>query len=207
MEDCIFSAHCTEEKCDAACPIYAETSYLLERNGISINSPVFHTTPKQIADTLNTLDTYVGKLRVVVSHNTVFTADLITYCAICKNWRGSQLHCTVYNLRFSKYWKLITQSWNKNDVDSEELNYMKVWSESAKVLIISGIDYINFGNYESAELLSIIQSRGSAGLSTILVTPPRRQLVGNSGSVRFNQLVKLIPDTDKSSEVSEDNNE
>ena len=191
MENCIFSAHCTEDKCDAACPIYAETSYLLERNGISINNPVFHTTPKKIVDTLNTLDTYVGKLRVVVSHNTVSTADLITYCAICKNWRGSQLHCTVYNLKFNRYWKLFTQTWSKSDTDTEELNYMKIWSAGAKVLVISGIDFINFGDYECAELLSIIQSRHDVEYTTILVSPPVSELVGKG--VRFEQLKKLFP--------------
>ena len=66
MENCIFSAHCTEEKCDAACPIYAETSYLLERNGINLSNFVFHTTPKRISDTLNTLERATG--RFVVSY-------------------------------------------------------------------------------------------------------------------------------------------
>lgn len=191
MDNCVFSAHCTEEKCDAACPIYAETSYLLERNGININNRVFKANPDKIVDTVNTLDTYTGKFRVVISHNTVSTADLITYCAICKNWRGSQLHCTVYNLKFNKYWKLVTQTWNKNDSDSEELNYMKVWSTNAKVLIISGIDYINFGDYECAELLSIIQSRQSSEYTTILVSPPANELVGKG--MRFIQLQKLLP--------------
>ena len=191
MDNCIFSAHCIEEKCDAACPIYAETSYLLERNGININNGVFKSNPKKIIDTLNTLDTYNGKFRVVVSHNTVNTADLITYCAICKNWKGSQLHCTVYNLKFNKYWKLTTQTWNKSDSDSDELNYMKIWSNSAKVLIISGIDYINFGDYESAELLSIIQARQGSEYTTILVSPPISELFGKG--VRFAQLQKLLP--------------
>ena len=190
MNDCIFSAHCVEDHCDAACPIYAETSYLLERNGININSNVFQSNPKQIATTLNTLDNYSGKFKVVTTKNTVNTSDLITYCAICKNWRGSQLHCTVYNLNFGKYWKQTTQGWGKNDVDSEELNYTKIWSSAAKVLVISGIDYINFGDYECAELLSIIQSRQNPEYTTILVSPPLNELVGKG--IRFTQLQKLM---------------
>lgn len=192
MNDCIFSAHCVEDHCDEACPIYAETSYLLERNGININSPVFQSNPKQIATTLNTLDNYLGKFRVVTSKNTVNTSDLITYCAICKNWRGSQLHCTVYNLKYNKYWKQTTQGWGKNDADADELNYMKIWSSTAKVLIISGIDYINFGNYESAELLSIIQARQNPEYTTILVSPPLTELVGKD--TRFEQLKRLMKD-------------
>lgn len=36
MNNCIFTAHCTETICDKACPILVETSYLLERNGLSL---------------------------------------------------------------------------------------------------------------------------------------------------------------------------
>ena len=41
MNNCIFTPHCTEMCCDQSRPKLAQTSYLLERNGISINSPVF----------------------------------------------------------------------------------------------------------------------------------------------------------------------
>ena len=190
MIDCIFSAHCTEDVCNASCPIYAETSYLLERNGIDMNNSVFRANVKHIANTINTLENFNGKFATVISHDTVGISDLITYCAICKNWKGSQLHCTVYHLLFNKYWKLTTQAWNKNDAESDDLNYMKIWSSNAKVLVISGIDYINFGDYECAELLSIIQSRQGNGFTTILVSPPISELVGKG--MRFVQLQKLL---------------
>ena len=95
-------------------------------------------------------------------------------------------------MKFNKYWKLITQTWNDSDADTEELNYMRIWSASAKVLVISGIDFINLGDYECAELLSIIQSRHSVEYTTILVSPPVSQLVGKG--VRFTQLKNLFPE-------------
>ena len=43
MNKCIFSGHCIKSTCDQYCPAFVESSFLLEQNGISINSNVFHT--------------------------------------------------------------------------------------------------------------------------------------------------------------------
>jgi len=172
MYNCIFTAHCIENFCDKSCPILAETSYLLERNSIQSTNAVFKASPDKIQKTLQLLDASEGQLvsyEVGAKDNTIYEADLLTYCAICQNWKGSRLHCTVYNLRYSKYIDEIKKSWK--GAESEELQYMRIWHDTAKILIISNTDYVSFTDFESQTLLNLIQQRQSEGLTTIVVRP------------------------------------
>ena len=199
MNNCIFTAHCTESTCDKSCPVLVETSYLLERNGISMNSSVF----KAISDkstNLSVLNKFVDdldasstKIGIVRTKNTVKYSELITYLEICRNWKGSRLHCNVYNLKYSKFIEDTKQSWTTKS-EPESLEYMRIWSNTSKVLVVSNLDYVNFKDFECQTLLSLIQSRQSSHLTTIFITPDST-LVGDS---KF--LVKLT-DIFKDSEV------
>lgn len=189
MHRCIFTPHCTEQMCDNSCPVLVETSYLLERNGISMNSLVFKSPSASIDKALDILKQVQGKMGVVLTGNTVSTSELITYCAICQNWQGSRLHCSVYNLRYSKFIEDIKKSWSAKS-ESEELEYTRIWSNSAKVLVISNIDYVNFGDFESQTLLNLLQTREVAGLSTIIISPKLDMLVGKG--MFFARLQKIL---------------
>ena len=196
MNNCIFSAHCSEMYCDQSCPAFVETSYLLERNNLSFSNPVFSkyydqidSISKFIDDNMDTVCTYVADKNLQTNE----IADLITYCAICKFWKGSQLHCTVYNLRYSKYLDEIKKSWNGKS-DSEVLDYMKIWSESCKILIISNFDFVKFSDFESQTILNLLQSRRSSGYTTILVSPSISNIItGNSSFASM--FVKMLKET------------
>lgn len=179
MNNCIFTPHCTEYICDQSCPIYAETSYLLERNGIDIKNAVFNSVPKDIDIATSILDKVSmmpDKYGVVTCNNTIGVSNLITYCAICRNWQGNRLHCNVYNLKFSNYIESIKQSWSHKS-PSEKLEYEQIWSNTAKVLIISNIDYVQFKDFEIQTLLNLIHTRMDNGLVTIIVSPKLKNLV------------------------------
>lgn len=175
MNNCIFTAHCMESICDRSCPILVETSYLLERNGLSFKNPVFQKYGEIIPDISNMIDENEGQVIAFDAErsarncrlDTVQAADLITYCAICKYWKGSQLHCTVYNLRFSRYLEETKKSWNTKG-ENENSEMMRIWAESAKFLVISNFDYVKFGDFESQTMLNLIQLRQSQGLTTLL---------------------------------------
>lgn len=180
MQNCIFSGHCMESRCDKSCPALVQTTYLLERNNIPINSNVFKTDPTQVSNTLKILDTAKGSFRVVVDSDTAGKANLLTYCSICQNWKGSQLHCVVYHLKYSQYIDELKSSWKNGE--SDDLSYKKIWLKSAKVLIISGIDFVNFQTFNCQTLLEIIQQRRSnPDNTTILVSPKLSSLVGDGG--------------------------
>lgn len=191
MQNCIFSGHCMESRCDKSCPALVQTTYLLERNDIPINSNVFKTDPVQVASTLKLLDDAKGSFKAVIDNNdTAVRANLLTYCAICQNWRGSQLHCVVYHLKYSQYIDEIQSSWKNGE--SESLSYTKIWVKTAKVLIISGIDFVNFKNFNCQTLLELIQQRSSnPDNTTILVSPQLSSLVGEGGFFyRLQDMIK-----------------
>lgn len=196
MYNCIFTSHCMEVFCDKSCPTLAETSYLLERNNISIDSDVFRASDEKIAESLRILNQCDKRLGAVVSLDTISTADLLTYCAICQNWRGSKLHCVVYNLRYSKYLDLTKKSWSMKS-EPDELEYMRIWAESCKVLIVSNMDYINFGDFESQILLNLLQTRQSNRLTTIFVIPNIQNLLSNKSSSFFNMLKSKLSEAIK----------
>lgn len=191
MRNCIFTAHCTEPICDKSCPKFAETSYLLERNGINLNSFVFTDSSVPFAKAVSILHASDGAVGAVLVDNgkysTVQWAEILTYCAICENWQGNRLHCNVYNLKFSTYVEEIRKSWNTRS-ESEQLEMMRIWAQSAKILIISNFDYVGFNDFESQTMLNLIQSRETGDKTTILVSMPPNRLVSN----KWNQFMDVM---------------
>lgn len=181
MNNCIFTANCTESVCDKSCPILAETSYLLERNHISMDNPVFRSSQKDIDKALsiiNKVETSVDRLGVIVSNDTISISNLLAYCSICMNWQGNRLHCNVYTLKFSNHLDLIQKSWSsKNNID--ELEYEQIWCNTSKILIISNIDFVQFKDFQAQTLLNLIHNRQDNGLSTLIVSPKLNTLVGS----------------------------
>lgn len=182
-----------EQPCNTSCPALAQTSYLLERNDIKMTSPVFKMSESDINRYYNILHNSLGKTATVVVPSGEFTnqtADALTYCAICENWRGSQLHCTVYNLKFTQYLETIQNSWSFGSDANDTVTQMKIWASHARVLIISNLDFINFKDFQSQSLLSLLQSRVGIDLTTIVVTPTISSLVGEGQF--FSRLTSIL---------------
>lgn len=179
MYNCIYSGHCFEyNKCDKSCPVLAQTSYLLERNGIGMNNDVFKLKPDIIQKYSSILAKCRGSVKTVITNSsTSSVADILAYCNICETWKGSQLHCTTYNLKFSQYLESLQKSWSNNQ--PSDFDYVKIWTNTAKLLIISNIDYVNFKDFQCQTLLSLLQSRSNSDLTTIVVSPQLTNLVGD----------------------------
>lgn len=188
MKNCIFSSHCIEDICDKSCPALTETSYLLERNNISIENPVFHSQINN--EIISLLHRASGKLNTIITDNTINTSTLITYYSICENWQGNRLHCNVYHLRFSNYIESIQQSWSVRDMP-EQLEYEQIWISTAKILIVSSLDFVQFKDFQAQTLLNIIHNRSENGLTTFIVCPKLNTLVGNNG-LFFQKLQSIL---------------
>ena len=191
MYNCMFSGHCIKESCDQSCPSFVESTFLLEQNGIGINSNVFHADPVLLAKYNRIVENAEGKLQTVMVKNTNAVAELITYCGICKYWRGSRLHTTVYNLKLSQYLERVQNSWSGTST-LDDLEYQKIWVSKAKLLIISNIDFVNFKDFQCQTLLSLLQSRDKPGMSTIIVSP-NQPLVGSG--LFFSRLQETLSRT------------
>lgn len=189
MNNCIFTGHCIKTTCDQSCPSYTESSFLLEQNGISLNSNVFHADPSLLAKYSKIVGDGEGKLQTVIAKNTNSVAELITYCGICKYWKGSRLHTAVYNLKLSQYIEGLQNSWSSNS-NLDDLEFQKIWVSKAKLLIISNIDYVNFKDFQCQTLLSLLQSRDKPEMGTIVVSPPTNALVGSG--LFFNRLQETL---------------
>ena len=196
MYNCIFTPHCTEAFCDKSCPILVETSYLLERNNLNFNNPVFSASDERVRNMLRVLSvaenraSRFGVYRISADESTIQSADLLTYCAICKYWKGSRLHCSVYNLRYSKFIEDTKKTWS--GIEPDTYQYMKIWSETSKILIVSNFDYVNFGDFESQTLLNLIQQRQANNLTTIFVSPQIGTLVSGRKSTFFDMLITMM---------------
>lgn len=178
MNNCIFSGHCTKAVCDQSCTNLVETSYLLERNQISINSSVFHANPSDITKCNKVIEGCEGRIRAVLTNSSNSVAELLTYCSICKTWEGNRLSAAVYNLKLSQYIETLQKGWS-NKSASEDADFISIWANSAKILIISNIDYITFKDFQCQTLLSLLQNREKPELSTIIVSPQINSLVGD----------------------------
>lgn len=189
MNNCIFTGHCIKTTCDQSCPSYTESSFLLEQNGISLSSSVFHADPSLLVKYSKIVGDGEGKLQTVIAKNTNSVAELITYCGICKYWKGSRLHTAVYNLKLSQYIEGLQNSWSSNS-NLDDLEFQKIWVSKAKLLIISNIDYVNFKDFQCQTLLSLLQSRDKPDMSTIIVSPPTNALVGSG--LFFNRLQETL---------------
>ena len=189
MNKCIFSGHCIKSTCDQSCPAFVESSFLLEQNGISINSNVFHTDATALSKYNKIIENSEGKLQTVIAKNTNSIAELLTYCGICKYWKGSRLHTVVYNLKLSQYLEGIQNSWS-NTSNLDDLEYQKIWVSKAKLLIISNIDYVNFKDFQCQTLLSLLQTRDKPEFGTIIVSPQTQTLVGSG--LFFNRLQETL---------------
>ena len=202
MRDCIFTAHCLESVCDKSCPAYVQTTYMLERNGLINSNSVYTANENKITESYNLLDTIEGKTTtlVVPSGKSIEYADIVTYCAICKYWRGSQLHMNVYHLRYSSYIENVKKSWSKK-TEPEDLEYSDIWIKSCKVLIVSGFDFVNFGDFESQTFLNIIQERRAQGLTNIVVSPKLNSLISTKSSIFFRNLKSILSDSAKAVNV------
>ena len=178
MHNCIFSGHCIKTSCDQSCPSLVESTFLLEQNGIGLNSNVFHADPALLTKYSKIVEDCEGKLQTIIAKNTNSVSELIAYCGICKYWRGSRLHTLVYNLKLSQYLESIQKSW-AGSTNTDELEYQQIWTSKAKLLIISNIDFVNFKDFQCQTLLSLLQSRDKPDMGTIIVSPQTQSLVGS----------------------------
>ena len=189
MYNCMFSGHCIKATCDQSCPAYAESSFLLEQNSIGLNSNVFHADPVALAKYSKIVDNAEGKLQTVIAKNTNAASELITYCGICKYWKGSRLHTAVYNLKLSQYIEGLQNSWTTTS-NLDKLEFQKIWVSKAKLLVVSNIDFVNFKDFQCQTLLSLLQSRDKPEQGTIIVSPTTQSLVGSG--LFFNRLQETL---------------
>lgn len=178
VSDCMFSPYCCATLCDRSCPKWAQTDYLLMRNGLSYSSRPFRM--KQ-----SSLDKYIsvyekacscGSAVTVTCKDAVKVAEVMSYVAVCNTWQGSAMRVKCYHLLYSQYLESVQSSFGGRM--NEDAQYAELWSKSCNVLVISGIDYVNFKDFQSQKLLQLLQDRERKRKVTIIVSPKVENIMG-----------------------------
>lgn len=190
VHNCIYTSLCDKQNCDRSCARNAEISYWMERCNIEMNNPILKNT-SEFTVYRNIIDNSIGKIKIVNAKDTVKSGDFLCYVAISLHGTGLAFSKGIYKLNFSEYIEKLKDSWNSR-YESESLEYMRIWLKSERYVIINGMDYVRFGDFESQTLLQIMQSRRSVDQSTILVIPGIDQLVGVPTSVFFTRLIDKL---------------
>lgn len=176
--NCPFKQYCRQNQCKIICADLVEYEYLMERNGLLNNKSVLSFSTKCLQHASECLVASEGAYKVVISDNTSDTASCLTYAAICNHYKGNTLHCSVYHLNFMEYINRIQQSWSINGSD-DDLDYINIFIDKAKVVIVSNIDFMQFKDFQAQTLLNLAHNRKLHGLSTIIVSPKLNSLVGS----------------------------
>lgn len=186
MYNCIFTPYCTNETCDLACPVHAEILYWMKRCGLDINNPILNSSTAKIQYVTNLIKQNRYTVSAFKADKPVDSAHLFSYVAICNYGLGTGLNGGVYHLNFQQYLDELKQSW-QTKFDSDDLSNMRIWNQSSNYLIISNLEYVKFGDFESQTLLSLLQSRDKPDKTTFIILSKKEPLVG-SDSVFFSRL-------------------
>lgn len=189
--DCPFAGYCIRPgDCSTACQTFAPLDILLDKNDLPISNPVFRIDDDDITNCCNILNAakanaLKGAASIVFSYSndsSTTSVDKLLYTAICQYWKGGA-NLNVYRLNFNSYIHLFQETWSSTAVlQKDQLSDIDKCIASAKILIISNLDFINFKDFQSATLLRILDERRLSkqvklGI-TIIVTPATNKLIG-----------------------------
>ena len=188
--------------CNDACLAANCINYLFDKNRL-YESDIFSTiTDKEIriarklfnqAFSTCDLTTYIVK-----QNSSKRFADVITYYSICAMWRGSGMKTVVYNVNFSQYLQHIKFDMNNRPSadslsEAERIKAVidgRIESAYKNMIIISGLDFVNFSRFNCEILLDIIGAREAKRLPLIIVSPNLSNLVGEGPL--FNKLMDVL---------------
>lgn len=187
--DCIFLTRCTSQKCDMSCAKNTMSELLLEKSAVPKQSNCY-ATPKTVTDKYSELvKQNSGSLLTLEVKDPQLVADSITYTEVCEYCEGHGASVSVYQLKYSKYIQALKDSWSQGV--SGSLKETQAFCNTAKVLVISGLDFVMYSDFECQTLLTLFQDRARPGLSTVVVLSNISSLV-TRGNSPFYEMLKTF---------------
>lgn len=188
FRNCIFSSYCANKQCDLSCSKNAVSQILLEKSGISPNNVANSISVESKKKCHNIIQSSFGQYKTVEVSDTVKSSDVFTYVGICDMHKGHGSNVSVYHLKYSKYIQMLRDSWTYGSTTT--LREIQAFISSSKILIISGLDYVMFKDFECQTLLTIMQDRLKSDMATLLVVKSVNEL--NGQGVFFKSLKKKL---------------
>lgn len=185
--NCIFANYCGQYKCDLSCPKNTMSELLLEKCDIPKQSVCYQTPSNITAKYSGLIADYSGSHITLEVKDPQLVSESVAYTGICNFCEKNGSKVSVYQLKYSKYIQMLKDSWSHGVGNS--LLELQAFCNTAKLLVISSLDYVIYSDFECQTLLTLLQDRAKPGLTTVLVLSSIQSLV-SKGSSPFYEMLK-----------------
>lgn len=168
---CPFSSQCERAFCDYSCGKNVLFDVMMKKSEIKPQD-VGAISVKLRDKVKQDLAKFKGStIYITANRGNKMLGDIYAWLAACKlcPYYGSDV--TVYHLKYSKYLEQLRQSW-ATKYEPEELIEARCFINTARVLVVSSLEYIQYKDFESQTLFSLLGERSyNRDFTTIVIGP------------------------------------
>lgn len=168
---CPFSSQCERAFCDYSCGKNVLFDVMMKKSEIKPQD-VGAISVKLRDKVKQDLAKFKGcTIYITANRGNKMLGDIYAWLAACKlcPYYGSDV--TVYHLKYSKYLEQLRQSW-ATKYEPEELIEARCFINTARVLIVSSLEYVQYKDFESQTLFSLLGERSyNREFTTIVIGP------------------------------------
>lgn len=180
---CMYSNICTESHCDFTCIKGITSNMYIKESDFPLYSSVFmnYYTDEDFMKFGNIIKDCRRSFSVILSKGRKYLSDAFFYTAMVLENYHSLYWPEAFLLNYRKYTDAYKRSW-KTGEEPYELRRSRYNAEHCCTLIITGLDTMIFGDFESQTLLALLEDRNKAKQSTIIVISDVDNINTNSHS-------------------------
>lgn len=180
---CMYSNVCTEYECNLTCIKGVTSEYYVNASNFPLYSSEFmnYYNDEDFVKFGNIIKDHRRGYGVVVSKGRKYLSDAFFYAAMVIENYHSLYWPEAFMLNYRKYTDAYKRSWTTGE-EPDSLQEARYNAEHCCTLIITGLDTMIFGDFESQTLLALLEDRNKAKQSTILVMSDVDNINTNSRS-------------------------
>lgn len=180
---CMYCNICTEYECNFTCIKGVTSGYYVDASNFPLYSSEFMNfyTDEDFVKFGKIIKDHRRGYGVVVSKGRKYLADAFFYAAMVIENYHSLYWPEAFMLNYRKYTDSYRRSWTTGE-EPDSLQEARYNAEHCCTLIITGLDTMIFGDFESQTLLALLEDRNKAKQSTILVMSDVDNINTNSRS-------------------------
>lgn len=180
---CMYCNICTEYECNFTCIKGVTSQYYVDASNFPLYSSEFMNfyTDEDFVKFGNIIKDHRRGYGVVVSKGRKYLSDAFFYAAMVIENYHSLYWPEAFMLNYRKYTDSYKRSWTTGE-EPDSLQEARYNAEHCCTLIITGLDTMIFGDFESQTLLALLEDRNKAKQSTIIVMSDVDNINTNSRS-------------------------
>ena len=180
---CMYCNICTEYECNFTCIKGVTSGYYVDASNFPLYSSEFMNfyTDEDFVKFGKIIKDHRRGYGVVVSKGRKYLADAFFYAAMVIENYHSLYWPEAFMLNYRKYTDSYRRGWTTGE-EPDSLQEARYNAEHCCTLIITGLDTMIFGDFESQTLLALLEDRNKAKQSTILVMSDVDNINTNSRS-------------------------